>query len=81
MSFIVLVIFSQVLIVLVFPGDSDGEESACNVGDLGSTPESRRSLGKGNDYILWYSCLENTKDKGAWWVAIYGVTQCWTRLK
>ena len=27
------------------------------------------------------SCLENSRDGGAWWVAIYGVTQCRTRLK
>ena len=31
-----------------FPGGSDGKESACNVGDLGSIPGSRRSLGGGN---------------------------------
>ena len=30
-----------------FPGGSDGKESACNVGDLGSIPKSGRSLGKG----------------------------------
>ena len=30
-----------------FPGDSDDEESACNEGDLGSIPESGRSLEKG----------------------------------
>ena len=28
-----------------------------------------------------YSCLENRLDRGAWWAAIYGVTQNWTRLK
>ena len=32
-----------------FPGGSDGRESACNVGDLGSTPGLGRSLGEGND--------------------------------
>ena len=26
-------------------------------------------------------CLENPRDRGAWWVAIYGVAQSWTRLK
>ena len=31
-----------------FPGGSDGKESACNVGDLGSIPGSRRSPGGGN---------------------------------
>ena len=27
------------------------------------------------------TCLENPRDGGAWWAAIYGVTQSWTRLK
>ena len=31
-----------------FPAGSDGKESACNVGDLGSIPGSRRSPGEGN---------------------------------
>ena len=35
--------------------------------------------GTGNP--LQYSCLENPKDSGAWWAAIYGVAQSWTRLK
>ena len=26
----------------------------------------------------WYSCLENSRDRGAWWAAIYGVAQSWT---
>ena len=28
-----------------------------------------------------YSCLENPRDGGAWWAAVYGVAQSWTRLK
>ena len=42
-----------------FPGGSDGEESACNVGDLGSIPGPRRSPGEENGNPLQYSCLEN----------------------
>ena len=42
-----------------FPGDSDSEESACNVGDLGSVPGSGRSPAEGNDNPLQCSCLEN----------------------
>ena len=38
-------------------------------------------IGKGNGNPLQYSCLENPKDRGAWWAAIYGVTQSRTRLK
>ena len=36
--------------------------------------------GKGNGTPLQYSCLENPMDRGAWWAAVYGVTQSWTRL-
>ena len=34
---------------------SDGKESACNAGDLGSILGSIRSLGEGNSYPLQYS--------------------------
>ena len=30
---------------------------------------------------LQCSCLENPRDRGAWWAAVYGVAQSWTRLK
>ena len=48
-----------------FTGGSDGKQSAYNVGDLGSIPGSGRSPGKRNGYPLQYSCLENSKDRGA----------------
>ena len=38
-------------------------------------------IGEGNGNPLQCSCLENRRDRGAWWAAIYGVTQSWTRLK
>ena len=38
-------------------------------------------IGEGNGNPLQCSCLENPKDRGAWWAAIYGVTQSRTRLK
>ena len=38
-------------------------------------------IGEGNGNPLQWSCLENPRDGGAWWAAIYGVTQSWTRLK
>ena len=44
------------------PCGSAGKESACNVGDLGSIPGSRRSPGEGNSYPLQYSGLENSMD-------------------
>ena len=46
--------------MLGFPGGSDNEKSACNAGELGTIPESRRSPGEGNDNPLQYSCLENS---------------------
>ena len=54
-----------------FPGGSEGKESACNAGDLGSIPGLGRSPGEGNGYPLQYSCLENSVDRGAWWATIY----------
>ena len=44
---------------------SDGKESACNAGDLGSIPGSGRSPGEGNGYSLQYSYLENSMDREA----------------
>ena len=54
---------------LGFPGGSDGKESDCNAGDLGSIPESGRSPGVGNSNPLQYSCLENSMNRKAWWGA------------
>ena len=59
---------------MLVPGGSDAKEYTCNVGDLGSIPESRRSPGEGNDNPLQYSYLENPMDKGAWWATVHGVT-------
>ena len=44
---------------------SDGKEYACNAGDLGSIPGWGRSPGEGSN-TLQYSCLENSRDIGAW---------------
>ena len=57
---------------LSFPGGSDGKESACNAGDLGSIPGLERSPGEGNGNPLQYSCLENPMDREAWWAAVHG---------
>ena len=38
-------------------------------------------IGEGNGNPLQCSRLENPRDRGAWWAAIYGVAQSWTRLK
>ena len=38
-------------------------------------------IGEGNGNPLQCSCLENPRDRGAWWAAVYGVARSWTRLK
>ena len=62
------------------PCGSDGKESACNAGDEGSIPRSRRSPGEGNGYPFQYSCLENSTDRGAWWATVHGLSKSQTRL-
>ena len=61
-----------------FSGGSDGKESACNVGDLGSIPGLERSPGGGHGNPFQYSCPENPMDRGAWRAAVPGVTKSWT---
>ena len=47
-------------------------------GRVGATlPPSR----EGNGNPLQCSCLENPRDRGAWWAAVYGVAECQTQLK
>ena len=60
-----------------------GEESACkagDTGDLGSIPGLGRSPGRGHDNPLQCSCLEKSRDRGAWWATVHGVTKSQTRL-
>ena len=58
-----------------FLGGSEGKESACNAGESGLIPGLGRSLGGGHGNPLQYSCLENSMDKGAWKVTVYGVAK------
>ena len=60
-----------------FPGGSDSEESACNAGDPDLILGLGRSLAEGNGYLLQYSCLENSIERGAWWATVFGVTKSW----
>ena len=46
-----------------------------NAGDIGSMPGLGRSSKEGNGYPLQYSCLENSMDRGAWWVIAHGVAK------
>ena len=75
---------------VLLPGESHGWRSLVGCGPWGrkvsDTTErlpfhfSLSCIGKGNGNPLQCSCLENPRDLGARWAAIYGVTQSWTRL-
>ena len=65
---------------LLFSGGSDGKESACNAGDLGSILGLGRTPGRGHGNPLQYSCLENTMDRGAWRATVHRVKKSQTRL-
>ena len=63
-----------------FPGGSDGKESACNAGDLGS----HAWVGKIPRRREWQPTpvffLENPTDRGAWWATVHGVAKSQTQL-
>ena len=60
-----------------FSGGSDGEDSACSMGDLGSIPESGRSPGEGNGNSLHILAWE-IPWTGAWQATVHGVTNSQT---
>ena len=76
---------------VLLPGISHGRRSPVGCSPWGreelDTTErlhfhfSLSCIGEGNGNPLQCSCLENPRDGGAWWVAVYGVTQSRTRLK
>ena len=76
---------------VLLPGKSHGRRSLVGVSPWGrqesDTTErlhfhfSLSRTGEGNGNPLQCSCLENPRDGGTWWAAVYGVTQSRTRLK
>ena len=48
---------------------------------MSSIPGSGRSPGEGHGIPLQYSCLENSIDRGAWWVIVHGIAKSWTELR
>ena len=56
----------------VFPGGSDGKESAHSAGYPGLIPGLGRSSGGRHNNPLQYSCLENPMDRGPWWATVHG---------
>ena len=70
--------YTKVLKKQLPSGGSDGKESACNVGDLGSIPELRRSPGgegmaNHSSILAW----RITMDRGAWQATVHGVAKSW----
>ena len=68
---------------LGFLGASVVKNSLANTGDTrdaDSFPRLGKSPVGGNVYLLQYSCLENTKDRGAWWTIVHEVAKSWTCL-
>ena len=73
------------------PGKSHGQRSLVGCSPWGRWESdmtewlhfhfSLSCIGEGNGNWLQCSCLENPRDGGAWWAAVYGVTQSQTRLK
>ena len=53
---------------------------AAHAGDAGSVPGLGRSSGARSSNLLQYSYLENSMDRGAWWVIVHGVAISQTRL-
>ena len=77
----------------VYPGGSDGKQSACNVGDRGLIPGLGRYPEEGNGYPLQYSTLENSMEEldmterltvSVSYVLLYSISRekftktCWT---
>ena len=64
------------------PGGSVVKNPPANAGDTWDTvliPGSQRSPRGGNVNPLWYSCQENSKERGAWWATVHGVAESQTR--
>ena len=72
---------------VLLPGKSHGRRSLVGCSGRGSLrvrhnwATSLSCTGEGNGNPLQCSWLENPRDGGAWWAAVYGVTQNWTQLK
>ena len=76
---------------VLLPGKSHGRRSLVGCSPWGGEESdmterlhfhfSLSCIGEGNGNPLQCSCLENPSDGGAWWAAVYGIAQSWTRLK
>ena len=74
---------------VLLPGKSHGRRSLVGCSPWGSEESTEQlhfhsslsCIGEGNGNPLQCYCLENLRDGGAWWAAVYGVAQSRTRLK
>ena len=60
------------------PSGSASKVPAYNVEDPSLIPGSGRSPGEGNGNPFWYSCLENSMDRGAFWATVHGIAKSQT---
>ena len=77
--------------LVLLPGNSHGWRSLVGSSPWGCTESdtterlpfhfSLSCIGEGNGNPLQCSCLENPRDRGAWWAAVYGVAQSLTQLQ
>ena len=77
--------------LLLLPGKSHGQRSLVGCSPWGCKDSdmterlyfhfSLSCIGEGNGNPLQCSCLKNPRDGGAWWAAVYGISQSWTWLK
>ena len=76
---------------VLLPGKSRGWRNPVGCSPWGRSESDRTEwlhfhflpscIGEGNGNPLQYSCLENPRDRGAWWAAVCGVAQSQTQLK
>ena len=76
--------------LVLLPGKSYGRRSLVGCSPWGREESdmterlhfhfSLSCIGGRNGNPFQYSCLENPRDSGAWWAAVYGITQSWTQL-
>ena len=71
----VFLITNNRYLFICFPGGTVAKNPSANAGDAASSLGSGRSSREGNGYPFWCFCLENSMDRGAWWVRVRGVTR------
>ena len=72
---ILSILWQYIIEIMSLTISSDGNASACNAGDLGLIPGSGWYPGEGNGNPLQYSCLENSRNRGAWKATVHEVAE------